>query len=417
MRPKVLIADDSSTIQKVIQITLANEDYELFSCEDEQELFKLAEEIRPNLVLLDFNLSEEKTGYDLASEVKRLGAKSILMLYGTFDTIDENLLAHCGCKEYVVKPFEGANFISLCRMLVGDFTESETTTTSNNEFMEESEDQTWTPDEKTEEIEIGEDWVVHQNAREDFDESDNDPELESITEDSEETKTNTDGLSAQMEEWGIEIPQVISSEEHEVEEGPTGSEIELPPVIEASDQSLPEEDDLDYPDVDLIRSTIESEVTPKLVPLEDLADEEDASETKVIALDDTLGTKTEEEVRSLEEQIADETDDYLWSVDDEDTVSIEDSSEDNAFNINEDQQTASAPAASISSEEIDAKIEELVASKLQSIIEQEVEKRVQSALEKVAWEVIPELAENLVTKELKRISDEVLRTQNRNVPE
>ena len=97
MKHKILIADDSLTIQKVIKITLANEPFELFECVNAQELENKINEVKPSIVLLDFNLSEDKTGYDLTREIKSsLPNTKILMLFGTFDTVDETLLAESG---------------------------------------------------------------------------------------------------------------------------------------------------------------------------------------------------------------------------------------------------------------------------------------------------------------------------------
>ena len=72
MEHKVLIADDSLTIQKVIKITLSNEPFVLSDCTDADELVSSVEEFKPAIVLLDFNLSENKTGYDLCKEIKEV---------------------------------------------------------------------------------------------------------------------------------------------------------------------------------------------------------------------------------------------------------------------------------------------------------------------------------------------------------
>ena len=70
MNHKVLLADDSLTIQKVIKITLANQPYDIVDCASDDELFRKLPEVKPELVFLDFNLSEKYTGYELTAKIK-----------------------------------------------------------------------------------------------------------------------------------------------------------------------------------------------------------------------------------------------------------------------------------------------------------------------------------------------------------
>ena len=69
MASRVLVADDSLKIQKVIGITLANSGYDLVECVNEDELFKKVESDHFDLILLDFNLSDSKTGYELSKKL------------------------------------------------------------------------------------------------------------------------------------------------------------------------------------------------------------------------------------------------------------------------------------------------------------------------------------------------------------
>src|SRR3954470_9465676 len=82
MNHKVLLADDSLTIQKVIKITLANQPYDITDCSSEDELFAKLPIVQPKLVFLDFNLSDKFTGYELTAKIKSLlpSAKILLLL-------------------------------------------------------------------------------------------------------------------------------------------------------------------------------------------------------------------------------------------------------------------------------------------------------------------------------------------------
>jgi len=119
MNHKVLLADDSLTIQKVIKITLANQPFDIVDCVSDDELFKKLPEVKPELVFLDFNLSEKFSGYELAAKIRDAHPSArVLLLLGTFDTIDDAAMERCGAADKIVKPFDSNKFISICNRLV-----------------------------------------------------------------------------------------------------------------------------------------------------------------------------------------------------------------------------------------------------------------------------------------------------------
>lgn len=145
MSAKILVADDSLTIQKVVGITLADTGYELEQCKSENDLYEKIKVRKYDLILLDFNLAESKSGYDLAKEVLSISPDvKILVMLGTFDSVDESQLESIGVADKIVKPFESAKFVEKCTELI----ESEV---SDDEY--EPEDDT---EEKTEEISLSE---------------------------------------------------------------------------------------------------------------------------------------------------------------------------------------------------------------------------------------------------------------------
>ena len=118
MSEKILVVDDSLTIQKVISITLASQRYNLVECHNENELITMLQTDEFHLVLLDFTISENKTGYALAQEIKQVRPGcSIMAMLGTFDPVDEQGLTEAGIDDYIVKPFESEKLIVKCREL------------------------------------------------------------------------------------------------------------------------------------------------------------------------------------------------------------------------------------------------------------------------------------------------------------
>ncbi len=65
---------------------------------------------------------------------------------------------------------------------------------------------------------------------------------------------------------------------------------------------------------------------------------------------------------------------------------------------------ANAPVIDISEEQIQEKIQAMLAPMVEKIVREKID----SVIEKISWEVIPDLAENLIKKELKQLSEEVL---------
>ena len=149
MTSRVLVADDSLTIQKVIGITLSNSGYDLVECLTEADLNLKIKSNKFDLVLLDFNLSDSHSGYDLAKQINAsMPDAAIIIMLGTFDIVDESKFDACGITDKIVKPFESSKFIKKCRdLLEGNrpaasdkkkISENESTVTSKANSFENS---------------------------------------------------------------------------------------------------------------------------------------------------------------------------------------------------------------------------------------------------------------------------------------
>ncbi|HEY6052008.1 MAG TPA: response regulator, partial [Thermoanaerobaculia bacterium] len=90
MAKKILLADDSLTIQKVVELTFSDSDYELFSVSNGQKALDRVREFRPDLILADA-VMPEKNGYEVCEAIKRDPATSgipVILLSGTFEPFD-----------------------------------------------------------------------------------------------------------------------------------------------------------------------------------------------------------------------------------------------------------------------------------------------------------------------------------------
>jgi len=117
---KLLLADDSVTIQKVIELTFADEDIEVLAVGDGRQAIDLIPTERPDIVLADVGMPE-RDGYEVAAFVKGrpdLAHIPVLLLTGAFEPIDEGRATAAGCDGVLVKPFEPQMVITRVKDLI-----------------------------------------------------------------------------------------------------------------------------------------------------------------------------------------------------------------------------------------------------------------------------------------------------------
>lgn len=119
MSKKILLADDSITIQKVISITFASEDYALTIVGDGDSAIVKARELRPDLIMADVAMPG-KNGYEVCEIVKKdpaLRGTPVLLLAGTFEPLNKAEAERVGADDSIVKPFESHELIEKVRVL------------------------------------------------------------------------------------------------------------------------------------------------------------------------------------------------------------------------------------------------------------------------------------------------------------
>jgi len=120
MPHKLLLADDSVTIQRVIELTFADEDVKVVAVGDGKQAIERVQSERPDIVLADVGMPE-RDGYEVAAFIKgdpALAHIPVLLLTGAFEPIDEARARAVGCDGVLVKPFEPQMVISRVRDLL-----------------------------------------------------------------------------------------------------------------------------------------------------------------------------------------------------------------------------------------------------------------------------------------------------------
>ena len=120
MSARILVADDSVTIQKVVELTFSKEDFTLIQARSGEEALRKAKEVRPDLILLDL-VMPDKNGYDVCIALRAdpmLRTVPIILLAGTFESFDQQRGTQAGANDFVTKPFESQVLIGKVKQLL-----------------------------------------------------------------------------------------------------------------------------------------------------------------------------------------------------------------------------------------------------------------------------------------------------------
>jgi DNA-binding response OmpR family regulator len=116
-RPKVLFVEDESSISGPFSKALAREGFEPVVAATAARALELAEQIEPDIVLLDLTLPDGD-GRDVCRALRRRSSVPIVMLTARGTETDRIVGLELGADDYVVKPFSGAEVIARIRAVL-----------------------------------------------------------------------------------------------------------------------------------------------------------------------------------------------------------------------------------------------------------------------------------------------------------
>lgn len=121
MPKKLLLAEDSVTMQKVFELALAQSGVSVVAVDNGHDAIRLVEEIGPDLVVADVTLpSVDGYGVALAIRETEIGKDlPVLILSGTMVALDEERMKACGAKGVLFKPFESRELLERVESLLG----------------------------------------------------------------------------------------------------------------------------------------------------------------------------------------------------------------------------------------------------------------------------------------------------------
>lgn len=119
---KILLADDSLTIQKVVELTFADTEHDVVAVSDGTELLRRLPETLPDIVISDV-IMPGIDGYEVCQQVKSDPATlhvPVILLTGTFEPFDRDRALAAGCSEIITKPFEARKLVETVERLLAE---------------------------------------------------------------------------------------------------------------------------------------------------------------------------------------------------------------------------------------------------------------------------------------------------------
>lgn len=116
----ILLADDSITIQKIVNLTFSSEGVDVVTVGNGDAALKKIHELRPDVVLADIFMPG-KNGYEVCEYVKsepELQSTPVILLVGAFEPFDSGEANRVKADGHLTKPFEIKVLISAVNSLI-----------------------------------------------------------------------------------------------------------------------------------------------------------------------------------------------------------------------------------------------------------------------------------------------------------
>lgn len=124
MKRKALVVDDQSDIRKLILLTMESEDFELHETDNGVDALRLAQTLKPAVVLLDVMMPGGLDGYQVCEKIKQdvdlKNTTKVILLTARGQRTDMERGQEVGCDAYLVKPFSPIQLLDTVDRLVGN---------------------------------------------------------------------------------------------------------------------------------------------------------------------------------------------------------------------------------------------------------------------------------------------------------
>lgn len=414
MTKTILLADDSVTIQKVIELTFMDQDWDVIAVSTGDEAVEKLEASQPDLVIADVHMPGAN-GYEVARRSKdRYPGVPVLLLVGTFEPFDEGEMASSGADSHLKKPFDSQELLQLVERLM-ESAEKASAPSPEPAMAEPAPGPTAVPEPPAaqapesetslSEVSVAEPQVPEAPAARDMEPATAEPSPDQVPPPSETTPESSAPPATGPETVRLESLQSTEASEAEVLATPTESES---PELEGQESVI-------WGNLDL--EAVEEEEAPRSTEVEAPADATPLSEQDAgleVESEPFRLSEPEAEGLSLEPEPEAETPPPVPSEPAPSTLSEQPSppeappsstpraiEEDRPREVGREpkapaeQATAAAAATGLSDQDVERiarRVAELVGEK---------------AVKDVAWEVIPDLAEVLIKDRIDELERQV----------
>ncbi len=120
MRPRILLVEDDANLVELIRYNLDKEGFDVVSTPDGEEALVLAEEDRPDVVVLDWMIAN-LSGIEVCRRLRRApetASLPIIMLTARAEEGDRVRGLETGADDYVTKPFSPRELVARVRALL-----------------------------------------------------------------------------------------------------------------------------------------------------------------------------------------------------------------------------------------------------------------------------------------------------------
>jgi CheY-like chemotaxis protein len=117
---KILVADDSVTMRRILELTFAGEDAQVVAVDGGDAAIAKAAELRPDVILADSSMSTD--GYKVAAAVRGtagLERTAVIVLASQKNPYDDAKGKAAGVDDHVIKPFDTQHVIDKVKKVLG----------------------------------------------------------------------------------------------------------------------------------------------------------------------------------------------------------------------------------------------------------------------------------------------------------
>ena len=409
----MLLADDSAAIQKVIELTFADEGMQVFSVGNGRLALETLEQVAPDVVLADVFMPE-LNGYDLCRSIKqnaRFARTPVMLLVSSFEPFDEDEARRAGADDIVAKPFQSIRqLVNRVGSLLGKSESQESQSsfstlglsTADPDSVQGSAPVVMTVESEEPPVTVLVEAPVmeaHEVAETHSASCSTDVELQ--TADTQPLERITDETVEAAEDWQLQDTVEIEPAVSEVQEVRVGNEAAADTVE------------------DYVIATDVSEITP----VESITQESTAQESTAQAMPETFAYSAPPPARVIDESLLDVDEEFVAADSDDVVLDLE---FENAIDeapvevahsalaespVTEvewqpsEEEPAAESVSDIAAREPVAphsvsEVEGVPADAIDAIARRVVEQMSEKVVREIAWEVVPELSELLIKQKL-----------------